>query len=340
MSTSTPPELPLPQALPKDPFVYNSTLSKIYAVRSAWGLFNSPQDSSDPQRRQEIFKSVADQGYTHMEMWPTLFIEEGVSSDLRAAGLKLLAHCKTSGDLGLCDRFPRICKNTGNVSDHVETLRHVVRLAKQHEAVFLNAHSGCDFWGVDDCRTYLREALSIEHEENLAILHETHRRRIFYNPFIYQQVLFDQLDLVDVKINLDISHWVLSLGRLFGCPQDILEHNEMHHMNDLWWPTVLKDLCKRAHLFHARIAYMECIQVSDPSADEYENERRTFLESYWGPLMQSHVETQRIVYFEPEHGPWPYQQALPNGESTCDIHFANNYVKKLVMEEFSGRNGA
>ena len=50
-------------------------------------------------------------------------------------------------------------------------------------------------------------------------MHETHRRRLFWNPFNFRDVLKDQEDLKDIKINLDISHWVVCLERIFDSPE-------------------------------------------------------------------------------------------------------------------------
>ena len=81
--------------------------------------------------------------------------------------------------------------------------------AKQVGAFLINSHSGCDSWNIDEARTFLRGALAIEEEVGVPIVHETHRRRLFWNPFNFRDILKGQPDLIDVKINLDVSHWVV-----------------------------------------------------------------------------------------------------------------------------------
>ena len=55
---------------------------------------------------------------------------------------------------------------------------------------------------------YLLKALEIEKALQIPIVHETHRRRIFWNPFQLRDLLKENSLLRSLKINLDISHWV------------------------------------------------------------------------------------------------------------------------------------
>ena len=53
----------------------------------------------------------------------------------------------------------------------------------------------------------------------LPIVHETHRRRLFWNPFNFRDILKGQEDLKEIKINLDVSLWVVCLERIFDSPE-------------------------------------------------------------------------------------------------------------------------
>ena len=93
----------------------------------------------------------------------------------------------------------------------------------------------------------------LQAELGIPIVHETHRRRLFWNPFNFRDILKEQPDLDAIKINLDISHWVVCLERIFDSPTS-------HHMNgevDGWWPEVLEMLKQRCWLIHARVGYEE-----------------------------------------------------------------------------------
>ena len=103
-----------------------------------------------------------------------------------------------------------------NVNDHVKSLKHLSSEAKKAGAIFVNAHSGCDSWTISQSRDYLRQALKVEKELGIPIVHETHRRRIFWNPFNYRDILKGEKSLENIRVNLDISHWVVCLERIFG----------------------------------------------------------------------------------------------------------------------------
>ena len=118
------------------------------------------------------------------------------------------------------------------VSDHVTSLRALVLEAKQMGAIFVNSHGGCDCWSVEETRSFLKEALIIEKEIGIDVMHETHRRRILWNPFNYRDVFLDQIELNEIKVNLDISHWVVILERCFGSPESNFDNGSD---DDAWW---------------------------------------------------------------------------------------------------------
>ena len=75
------------------------------------------------------------------------------------------------------------------VEDHISSFRSLVTEAKQSGAIFVNSHSGCECWSIDESREFLQEALKIEKEIGIDVMHETHRKRILWNPFNYRDVL-------------------------------------------------------------------------------------------------------------------------------------------------------
>jgi len=154
----------------------------------------------------------------------------GFKQALASAGLVLVAiiHVTSVVDKGF-EGF-RVMNGT-QVQDHVDSLRAIGTMAVQAGAIFINAHSGCDSWTIHQARQYLTEALKIEAELGVNIVHETHRRRIFFNPFNFRDILADP-SMAKVKINLDISHWVVVLERIFATEQSLKENGPV----DEWWP--------------------------------------------------------------------------------------------------------
>ena len=118
--------------------------------------------------------------------------------------------------------------------DHVSSFERLISEAKEKGALFVNSHSGCDSWNIQEGRQYLLEALKIENDLGIEVMHETHRRRLFWNPWNYRDLLQGQSELESVKTNLDISHWVVILERCFGSPESIAENG----CDDVWWNDV------------------------------------------------------------------------------------------------------
>lgn len=119
------------------------------------------------------------------------------------------------------------------VDEHIESFKKMVIEAQQIGAKFINSHSGCDSWSVDEARQFLKDVINIEQELGIIVTHETHRRRIFWNPFNYRDILVNQPELLqNIKINLDISHWVVCLERCFGSE---VSNQENGSDDDAWW---------------------------------------------------------------------------------------------------------
>ena len=163
-------------------------------------------------------------------------------------------------------------------------------------------------------------------------MHETHRRRLFWNPWNYRDLLKGQSELKGIKTNLDISHWVVILERTFGSPESIGEHGSS---DEVWWNDVQELMKENVGFVHARVGYAEGPQTPDPAAPEYQAEVQAHL-NYWEIVMRAHITKGKPCYIEPEHGPWPYQQSKPftNMEPTNSIWEANAHVAKLVRERY------
>lgn len=73
--------------------------------------------------------------------------------------------------------------------------------------------------------------------------------------------------------------------------------------------------------------------MPDPAAPEYANDVKAHM-SYWTEVMVGQIANHKICYVEPEHGPWPYQQSMPNTQTkpTHDIWESNKHMAKLVKD--------
>ena len=296
-------------------------------VKSMWGV----DELADPALRKTMFARVVAEGYEAVDMHAVCWRHPGVLDDLHTAGLALVATIHTTS---VCDAgFEGFKVMTAwGVHEHLASFTMLANEAAKMGAIAINAHSGVDGWSVDEARTYLRGALAVERSlsPSVPIFHETHRLRLFWSPFNLRDVLQGADDLADIKLNCDISHWVVCLERLFGSGSSIAGAQ-----HDPWWPEVLGMLKARCGMIHARVGYGEGSQVPNPAAPEYATELTAFL-GYWKEIVQAQVARKTPSIVVPEHGPWPYQQSVPFAATAPNhsIWEANEFVKTVVAERF------
>jgi sugar phosphate isomerase/epimerase len=215
---------------------------RLRSIKTLWGV----PESDDPKQWKALFARIKAEGFDAVECC-VIWLMPGFMDALTEAGLELVAQLHTTSTVR--EGWAGFRYNTScSVQDHLASLKELATDAKKVGAFLINSHSGCDSWSVEDAREFLRGALVIEADLGLPIVHETHRRRLFWNPFNFREILKGQADLADVKINLDISHWVVCLERIFDSP----ESHQMNGKVDGWWPEVLQMLGARCWLIHVR----------------------------------------------------------------------------------------
>jgi hypothetical protein len=194
---------------------------RLRSIKTLWGV----EGSDDPTQWKSLFARIKAEGFDAVECC-MIWLMPGFAAALREAGLELVAQVHTTSNVR--DGWAGFRYNTSSsVDDHLASLQELALEAKRVGEYLVNAHSGCDSWGLEDARRYLRGALVIESEVGLPICHETHRRRIFWNPFNFRDILKGQGDLDDVKITIDISHWSVPLFMLL-LDRNIKTHNSPH----------------------------------------------------------------------------------------------------------------
>ena len=295
--------------------------------KTMWGV----PEIADAEKRPEMLKRVVADGFIGIEMSSFSYLIPGVVDDVKAAGLQIVAQAHTSSIRDAPDGFYKYM-GAWEVQTHLDSLRSTALEAKEMGAIALNSHSGVDGWSVDQARSFLRGALLVESEVVIPIFHETHRRRLFWNPFQTRDILQGQEDLAGIKLNSDISHWVVCLERPFATQASFQDNSDQV---DPWWPEVLALLKKHCCMIHARVGYAEGPQVPNPAAEEYEGVLASHF-YYWEEIVKAMVASNRDVIIEPEHGPWPYQQSVPNTKTapTHDIWEANDFIKEKVKKNF------
>jgi sugar phosphate isomerase/epimerase len=275
---------------------------QIRTVRQLWGV-------TEPW--EYAFPKIKKNGYYAVETAPALLSHEEqqrLRSFLNQYDLKLVYQIHTDKyDLGKKDK---------NIENHLRTFRNEVRNAKEWKAYFINSHTGYDGWNEQERTYFFEKILEIEKEEKVTVSHETHRRRVLFNPWVTRDLLFK---FPSLKICADLSHF-------FCVVHDTLD-NEMD---------IIELIGKHCIHIHARVGYDQGPQVPDPR------------DPVWLPWLEAHERCWDVIWkaqrasgcqfshLEPEFGPYPYCHTLPyTNMPVVDIWEVSEWVMKREVERFN-----
>lgn len=223
------------------------------------------------------------------------------------AGLDYIAEICTAGSY--------VPERQATPRAHLESLRQQAELALECDPLFLTVIAGCDAWPVGASVEFFGKAMNLADELGVTTSFETHRSRSFFNPWITRDIL---LQLPELKVTCDFSHWCVVCERLIDTEPDILS------------------LCAR-HGFHvhARVGYDQGPQVPHPAAPEFRGALEAH-ERWWSQIWQE--QAARGVAFStltPEFGPDGYLQCEPfSGEPAADLKEINLWMAKREREQF------
>lgn len=184
--------------------------------------------------------------------------------------------------------------------DTAEEARVVYPALAAYGPVSIMSHSGLDRHDFKKGKRLLQTLLQLEEDLSVPVVHETHRRRLFYSPFSTKPYLEE---FPSLKVLADFSHWcVVCESRLEGLEE------------------FLEPAIAASHHIHARVGYDEGPQVPNPAAPEYAE----FLEAHetwWDAIKAAREadETKSLIV-TPEFGPPRYMQTKPfSGEPASDL---------------------
>ncbi len=163
----------------------------------------------------------------------------------------------------------------------------------------INVHGGRDAFSKAEAMAFYQEAVRVEKDIGIPVSHETHRSRVFYNPWITRDIL---LEIPDLKLCCDYSHWVNVCERLLDDEIDILK------------------LCaERCLHVHARVGYEQGPQVPDPRAAEYQAHVAAH-ERWWDMIWEAQQQSGKsFSTLTPEFGPAPYLQTAPHSNTPVAV---------------------
>lgn len=241
---------------------------KLQLIRHTWG-------TQGP--RHELFSTFKAAGYQGVETGVPADDEREELMDLIGLnGFTLILQISSRGRA---------------VDDHLDTFERHLHAACASSPQLINAHSGCDSWSQSEAERFFARALELEAACGIPVVHETHRSRILYNPWITARML-DRFP--GLKLCCDFSHWVCVSESMLD------DHEE-----------IIRQCAERCHHLHARVGHEQGPQVSDPAASEYARHLSAH-EAWWRMVWAAQLQRgDAISTLVPEFGPPPYAPTFP-----------------------------
>ncbi len=208
----------------------------------------------------------------------------------------------------------------GDFETYRTTFRESLMNAASIEPLFINSHTGRDYWPVSQNEELIAIGNEVAAATGVNVLHETHRGRFLFSGVV-SKTYFERNP--GLKVTADFSHWVC-------VSESMLEGQE----------EVLAEAIRRAAHIHARVGYEEGPQVPDPRNGLWSVHLKKFT-AWWQRIVDRFVEEgHAYLTITPEFGPAPYAAINPeDGQSLFDIFEINCWMKDYLKENLHvGRN--
>ncbi|MES3025447.1 MAG: TIM barrel protein [Pseudomonadota bacterium] len=237
-------------------------------------------------------------GYDATELYlPAVTEAPSLIAELhRAAGLRLVAQIVTAG---------------ATPDEHIASLDQQVPMAAACAPLFINCHTGRDWFGFDANLRILRHAADLARHHGVALHHELHRGRALFNAPDTVRYL-DAFP--DMTITADFSHW-------FCVHESDLSDQE----------AALARTVTAARHIHARIGFNEGPQVADPASPG----AAPWLERHlglWQRIVAARSATgASYLTITPEFGPAPYMPVTGADDTpAADAWLVNRWMRDTL----------
>ncbi|MCH8620010.1 sugar phosphate isomerase/epimerase [Undibacterium sp. TS12] len=199
---------------------------------------------------------------------------------------------------------------------HKQALGDLLRNACAAKPLFVNTHTGKDFYNQAQNNELLDLADVISAETGVAIVHEIHRSRFSGHPMLLLPYLEQRPQL---QLNADLSHWC--------CACESLLEDQAH---------VLEKVFPHVRHIHARVGHSQGPQVNDFRAPEHAAALQQHL-SWWDAIVaRQRASGAKLITLTPEFGPAPYTQTLPyTNQAVADTWELNVAMMQLLRERYA-----
>ena len=300
-------------------------------IKTLWGI--------DEPISPSLFESIRQEGYHGVEVirlaWQDDTAATTLVQALNAAKLSVVCQVHTTGGFlrgGSGNDVPEyVYCDDYDVANHVISFQQQLRecqdlILRVTAGGFINVHAGVDAWTHEEAVTFLSACLQEMEDspfDDVPVVFETHRQRLFGNPFQTRDLLQDER-LRKLQLNADLSHWYCACERVFDATQK---------RDATWWPALLTQLQGRVQYIHARFGWAQGPQIANPAAEANETDRALQLQ-VWQQLLTAIKEAGKDCWVCPEYGPAPY---LPDSPDAVALPEAVLYTKEYIegiFEEF------
>ena len=268
---------------------------RLVLCRSVWGL------EADPGRFPDVLPDIARRGF------------DAVALPIQQADVARLVEARQEAGL---DLVAQVFTFGRSIDDHVAVLRQALVQAATAGARHAVVQGGRDGWPLQEAVRFLGAAEEASAATGVPVVHETHRSRILFNPWVTERVLDE---VPDLRIAADLSHWTC-VGETMRLPDRIITA-----------------VAAATDHVDARVGWEQGPQVPDPRAALHAAHVEAF-ERWWDAIWSTRAAagaTELVV--QPEFGPPPYQPVHPaTGEPLADVDDLNDWMGQRLRVRYGG----
>lgn len=273
---------------------------QLKVFKTLWGFTGSYTDAVN---------AAIEQGYDGIEgpVPETIEEVEQFAELLKQNDLHYIAEVATTGGY-VPDR-----KLT--VEEHLDYLRNRLDCLNILQPDFITCLGGCDAWSESDSIKFLTKAIKIVEKNQMEISFETHRGRIFFNPWITERIV---KKIPSLKLTCDFSHWSVVCEGLQETEEDII-----------------KSLLPNAWHIHGRVGYDQGPQVPDPRTPLFKGNLEKYFE-WWSWIWHKHdQQSRKTTTVTPEFGEDGYELFdFEDGKPLVDVTAINKWMADAMKERF------